>query len=357
MQQFLDGISQFWFTEEVFHHILTFHNRLHILQREDHPSPQHSRTHRAHRLVNHRQEAVAPLIHRAQQLKAPHRELVHPHIFVLLYLMDASDVRDMCVQRLFQIVQHCTSSHNTILQVLHPVALQVLCAEMRQEFLPCRLIRVDPVIQLIGEELAAKVALKHGTLAPFKQHLLRRKVRQELLHIVRRALSTKELACRNVQQSHSTSRLAKMHRCQEIVLLHTQHVIRQSHTWCHQLRDASLHQFLRQFRIFQLVTNRHTLSRPDEFRQIRIQRMIRESSHRCATCRRASHTAAFRQRDAQNLSRHTRILIVCLIEVTTTKQQQSIRMLRLEIIKLFHHRGQCLALCHCFKFNYLQSYD
>ena len=137
-----------------------------------------------------------------------------------------------------------------------------------------------------------------------------------------------------------------MHRCQEIVLLHTQHIVRQRHTRSHQFCDASLHQLLCQLRVFQLVTNRHTFTRPNEFRQIRIQRMIREPRHRRTTCRRTSHTAAFCQRDTQDVSRHTCILIVCFIEVATTKQQQSIGMLRLKIIKLPHHWRQLFFLCH-----------
>ena len=38
-----------------------------------------------------------------------------------------------------------------------------------------------------------------------------------------------------------------MHSCQEVVLLVIQHVIAQGHTWCHQLCDTTLNEFLGEF--------------------------------------------------------------------------------------------------------------
>ena len=172
MQQFLDGISQFWFLKEVLHDVLTLHNRLHLLQWEHHPSPQHTRTHRADRLVDDRQKTVAPFVHRAQQFKASHCELIHPHITVLLYLTDASDVGNVRVQRLFQIIQHCTCCHDAILQMLHPITLQVLRSKVREQLLSCCIVRINPIVQFVGKELIAEVPLKHRTFTSFKQHLL-----------------------------------------------------------------------------------------------------------------------------------------------------------------------------------------
>ena len=97
MQQLLNGVPQVWFLKEVFHHILAFYNRLHFFQGEHHPSPQHTCPHRADRLVNDRQEAVTTLVHCIQEFKASHRELVHPHITILLNLTNAPDVRNMRV--------------------------------------------------------------------------------------------------------------------------------------------------------------------------------------------------------------------------------------------------------------------
>ena len=346
VQQFLDAVPQVRLLEEVFHHVLSLHDGLHVLQRKHHPSPQHPRSHRTHRLVDDRQQAVTPLVHRAEQFEAPHRKLVHPHIAVLLYLTDAANVADVCVLCLLQIEQHRTSRHHPILQVFHAITLQVLCAEVGQEFLAGRLVGVNPVVQFEGEELAAEIAFKHRPLAALEQHLLRPEVRQEFIHIVRRTLRTEELTRRDVEQSHATGRLAEMHRCQKVVLLRVQHIIRQSHTRCDQFRDAPLHQFLRQFRVLQLVADGHPLASPDKFGQIGVQRMIGKPSHSRAAGRRASHTAPLRQRDAQNLGSHRSILVISLIEVATTKQQQRIRMFRLQVVKLPHHGCQLFFLRH-----------
>ena len=230
--------------------------------------------------------------------------------------------------------------------MLHAVALQVLRAEVSQKFLPCRIVRIDPVVQFVGEELAAEVALKHGAFATLEEHFLGREVGEQFLHIVGGTFGTEKFARRDVEQGQATSRLAKVDGSQEVVLLGVQHVIGQRHTRGHQFGDAALHQLLRQFGVFQLVADGHTLACPDEFGQIRIQRMIGKSSHRRSAGRCARHAAPLRQRNAQNLGCHTGILVVCLIEVTTTKQQQSIRMLCLKIVKLFHHRGEFFLLRH-----------
>ena len=80
---------------------------------------------------------------------------------------------DVRVLRLFQIVEHRTSCHHTILQMLHPIAFQVLRAEVCQQLLPRSLVCVDPIVQFVGEELAAEIAFKHRAFASFKEYLFR----------------------------------------------------------------------------------------------------------------------------------------------------------------------------------------
>ena len=53
------------------------------------------------------------------------------------------------------------------------------------------------------------------------------------------------------------------------------------------------------------------------------------------------------QGDTQYLSSRYGIFTIGLIEVTTTKQQHSIRMLCLQVEKLLHHWGEFpIFLCH-----------
>ena len=59
--------------------------------------------------------------------------------------------------------------------------------------------------------------------------------------------------------------------------------------------------------------------------------------------------AAMGEGDIQYLARAYCIFCVCLIEVTTTKQQYRIRILILNLTKLLHHGSlHCIYLCHIF---------
>ena len=66
---------------------------------------------------------------------------------------------------------------------------------------------------------------------------------------------------------------------QEVILLIIQNVIIDRYTGGNQLGNTSFHQFLRQFRVFQLVTDSYTLSGTNQFRKICIERMMGKSCH------------------------------------------------------------------------------
>ena len=138
-----------------------------------------------------------------------------------------------------------------------------------------------------------------------------------------------------------------MHAGQEVVLLIVQHVVREGHTRGHQLCDTSLHQFLRQLGVFQLVADGHAFASTNQLRQIGVKRMMGKASHLVALA--PCPIVTMGQRDTQNARGRNGILTVGLIEVATPEQHHCIRMFRLQIEKLFHHWGQFpIFLCHYF---------
>ena len=157
--------------------------------------------------------------------------------------------------------------------------------------------------------------------------------------MVCRPLSCEELARRDIKERHTAAAFAEMNCCQEVILLVVQHVIGHRHAWRHKFCDASLHQFLGEFRVFQLVANSHSPTRPDKFRQIGVESMMRESCHfgiRLALC----PVVASCQRDAQNLTCRYSIVAVGLVEVAATEQQECVWMLRFQREELLHHGCQ-----------------
>ena len=74
--------------------------------------------------------------------------------------------------------------------------------------------------------------------------------------------------------------------------------------------------------------------------------MMGESSHLVAFY--ACTVVAMGERDAQDLRGCNGVFAISLIEVATPEQHHCVRMFRLQIEELFHHRGQFpVFLCHC----------
>ena len=163
--------------------------------------------------------------------------------------------------------------------MVHTVTLQVLHLKVRQEFVHGGLLGEDPVFEFESKEARSEVAFKHRFASTLKQHLLRREVSKELVNIVGRSLCRKELACRYVEKRHSARRLAEMHSRKEVIFLVVKHVVAHRHTRCDKFGDTSLHEFLRQFRIFELVADSHTSACTYKFRQISIESMMRKTRH------------------------------------------------------------------------------
>ena len=146
-----------------------------------------------------------------------------------------------------------------------------------------------------------------------------------------------------------------MYGSEEVVLLIVEHVLIDRHARCHQLRDATLDELLRHLGVFQLVADGHAASCTYQFRQIGVERMVRETSHLELLVLAVSTLG---KRDAQYLASYDSVGRVCLVEVATTKQHDSIRMLGLKLQELLHHRGHHYIFCHIFLvLNERQRYE
>ena len=192
--------------------------------------------------------------------------------------------------------------------------------------------------QLEGDVARAEACLEHCPLAALVQHFLRSEGGHETRNVFGRTLRDEELARTDVEERHTAGLLAEMDGAEEVVLLVVEYVVGHRDAWSHQFSDAALDELLCQLRVFQLVADGDALAGPDEFRQVRIEGMIGEARHCETLSSRILAIVAMRQGDAQYLGGDDRILGIRLVEVTATEQQQRLRVLRLEVIELFHHR-------------------
>ena len=136
-----------------------------------------------------------------------------------------------------------------------------------------------------------------------------------------------------------------MNGTEEIVFFRVEHVVCHCHARRHEFRDAALHEFLRELRVFQLVADGHAETCADEARQIRVERVEGKARH--LRCRSAAFIAAARERDAQHSGSRHGVGSICFVKVAAAKQQNGIRVFGLEVIKLLHHRRECF-LWHIF---------
>ena len=63
------------------------------------------------------------------------------------------------------------------------------------------------------------------------------------------SLAGHELAGGDVQERDTAHTLAEVHGREEVVLLARKHIVLHGHTRCYKFRDATLHQFLGEFRV------------------------------------------------------------------------------------------------------------
>ena len=178
-----------------------------------------------------------------------------------------------------QILQNSTGSNDTVLQMLHSETFQILRFKVFQQFLTGSRFCKYPVVQLEREELVTEITFKHQAFATLKKNLFRGKVIQQLVYIIKRSFCSKEFTGRNIEKGNSTGSLSEMNGSQKVILFIVQYIIIDRNTGSNQFGNATLHQLLRHFRVFQLVTDSDTLSGTNQFRKISVESMMRESRH------------------------------------------------------------------------------
>ena len=178
-----------------------------------------------------------------------------------------------------QILQDSTGSNDTVLQVLYSETFQILRFKVFQQFLTGSRFCKYPVVQLECKELVTEITFKHQAFATFKKNFLRGKVIQQLVYIIKRSFCSKEFTGRNIEKSNSTGSLSEMNGSQEVIFFIVQNIIIDRNTGSNQFGNATLHQLLRHFRAFQLVTDGDTFSGTNQFRKICIKGMMRKTCH------------------------------------------------------------------------------
>ena len=344
MKAVLNLLLKVRMTEKIFHHIKPPVNRLHILQREYNPTFQHTCPHRAYSMVYHIKQTRSTIVHTSHQFQTAGSKLIYAHILFLFYARQRCDMSDMLMLSHFKILKNSSRSYHTILQMFHSETFQIFRFKMLEQFLHSRCLSENPVVKFESKEFGSEISFEHRFLSTFEKYLLRSKIIEKLVDIIKFSFCSHKLSGRNIQKSHAASCLSKMNGSQKVVLLIRKNIVANGNTRCNKLGYTAFHQFLGGFRVFQLVTDSHTSSCSDKFWQICIKSMVRKSRHLDSL---VLSVGPFCKGNAQNLGCCHRIFRIRLIKVSASEKHDSIRVLRLQVEKLFHHGGHYYFAVFC----------
>ena len=159
------------------------------------------------------------------------------------------------VLRHVQIMEYRSSGDDTFGQLVYTKAFEIGGVELFSESVIGRVRRHHPIVQFEGEVAVAKIGLKQVTLAAHVQHFLRCEIREQFVDIVSLALGNKELTGTDIEEADAYLVLSEVDTSDKGVLFLLEGCIGIAHAGSNQLRDATFHEFLREFRVFELVTN------------------------------------------------------------------------------------------------------
>ena len=334
---FADGIGQHRIARKVFDDIQPAVDPFGILDRHGDPALQQTAAHRRQCTVD--DVGKAALFARAvrrEELQVADRELVDPHVVVLIDARDRGDVACLVMLGEVQIVEDGAGGRDAAREVVDAESLERLRTELLAQFLAVDLLREDPLVEAVGVEPrpeAPREAIVHTSLI---NNLFRLKIRDQLVNVGVRPLGNVEFARRDVEERHAGRLATEVDRRDEVVLLVGQDVVAENDARRHQFDHAALDQPLDEFRILELFADRHPLTRPDQLRQVGVHRMVGKSRQLDI---RSGPVGPPCQRDAQDAARLDGVIAEGLVEVSHAEEQNGVGMHRLDGVVLLHQRG------------------
>ena len=252
--------------------------------------------------------------------------------------MDGSNVGRLGVLSEFEVSHYGAGRHGGSGQVVDAETFQVVYLEMFQQFSAGGGFRERPVVELEHEIARAEVLLELAASAAFVQNFLGGEVGQQLVDVFRCTFADEKLTGGYVEKGDAAGAAAEVDGSEKVVFLAVEDVVGERYAGSDEFRDAALHQFLGEFGVFELVADGHAVSGADELGQIGVQGVMGKSRH----LRGGSRTlvVAPREGDAQDLRSRHGVLAVGFVEVAAAEEQNGVRVLRLQVVKLFHHGGQ-----------------
>ena len=328
------GVRQVGLLREALHDVEPLVDLRRVLDRHGDPPLQQTAAHRRQRAVDDVGEAaLLACAVRGEELQVADRELIDPHVIVLVDARERGDVSRLAVLGELEVVENGPGGRNAAREVVHAETFQRLGPELPAKFPAIDLLREDPLVETVGVEPRPESVGETVLVAALVDHLFGLKIGDELVRVAVRALGHVELPGRDVEKRHARRPTAEIDRGDIVVLLVGQNVVTQNDARRHQFDDTALDQSLDQLGVFELLADRHALASPDEFRQVGVDGMVGKS-RQLHVGRRTVRTA--RERDAQNAAGLDRVVAERFVKVAHTEEQNGVGMHGLDGVILLH---------------------
>ena len=209
---------------------------------------------------------------------------------------------------------------------------------MPQQSFPCEIIRKNPIFQSIGV-LPRDEARHQRILLPLGiEQFAGAKTFHPLRHTLPPFHAHQELPGGDVQKGQTVPSRAVTDRREPIVVPVIHDTIAERYAGRDHFRDPTFHDGLGQLGILQLIADRYSMPRADQFGQVGIQGMVRETCQGHFTGR---AVVAFGEGDPEDLRGPNSVGGEGLVEIAHTEEQQGVGVLPLDPLILLHQR--CFA--------------
>ena len=341
-----DGVGQVGLPREAFDDVEPLVDPRRVLDRHGDPPLEQPSAHGGQRAVDHVGEtALLAGAVRGEELQVADRELVDPHVVVLVDPRDRGDVSRLAVLGELEVVEDRSGGRDAACKVVHAEALERGGAELPAELLAVHLLGEDPLVEPVGVEPRSEGSRETVLIAALVDHLLRCEVRDQLVHVGVVALGNVEFAGRDVEKGHTRCPPAEVDRGDVVVLLVGQDVVAQHDARRDQFDHPALDQPLDQLRVLELFADGHTFAGPHQFREVGIDGVVGKPGQ-LDVGRRAVGPAC--ERDAQDAAGLDRIVAERLVEVPHAEEQDGVGMHRLDRVVLLHQGGLDVFLVYLF---------
>ena len=300
------------------------------------PAPEHPRAHRRGTAVHRLHQGHAfPARCGLEHFQVAEGEGIHPDHLGFVDAAEGGDVAEARMLRLLQIDHQGPGGADSERHRVHGESLQGVHAELPLELFHRGVIHEGPFVQA-RHVIVAEAVLHAPLVTSGNDQFLGRERAHEGADVLERALRHLELSRGHIQESGAAAVAVERQPAQEVVLLDFQHVLAEGDARRDDLRHPALDEFLGEFRILQLVADGHLEARPDQFREVVLDGVVREAGHGDGSLVAVGFLGLHQ---SQHAGSRDGVVRVGLVKVADPVQQQRLGVLCLHFEKLFDQRG------------------